>query len=239
MNKSWKSFFYFCTLACLIVFSTVVQHPLGISVVQADEDENKSVLEGYRNSNGQAPPSTESEENNPENQTSDEQPQANQSDAEDILQDQSLFGMFLQLFFALALIIIMIYALIRFIGKRSQSYQSHRTLQNLGGVHVGTNRSVQLVKVGERILVVGVGENIQLLKEISDEEDINKILRDHEKPETQQQITSVFNWVQSKFTNQDKSSNSEVYFKSFLDRELRDVKSSQKKAHAAIKEKEK
>ncbi|UTW69214.1 hypothetical protein KHA80_19835 [Anaerobacillus sp. HL2] len=49
-------------------------------------------------------------------------PQVN--DPSEVLTDQSLFGMFLQLFLALAVIILMIYALIKFIGKRSQSYQT-------------------------------------------------------------------------------------------------------------------
>lgn len=52
-------------------------------------------------------------------------------------------------------------------------------MENLGGTGLGANRSVQLVKVGGRILVVGVGENIQLLKEIDDPKEYEQLLKDH------------------------------------------------------------
>ncbi|MCY8524149.1 flagellar biosynthetic protein FliO, partial [Bacillus atrophaeus] len=49
-----------------------------------------------------------------------------------------------------------------------------------GGTSVGQNRSVQLIKVGKRVLVVGVGDTIQLLKEIDNEEEREAILAQHE-----------------------------------------------------------
>ena len=47
------------------------------------------------------------------------------------------------------------------------------------GLTVGTNRSVQLIKVGERLLVVGVGENIQLLTEIEKGQEFDQIIMNY------------------------------------------------------------
>ena len=44
---------------------------------------------------------------------------------------------------------------------------------------VGANRSVQLIKVGDRLLVVGVGENIQLLKEIEEGQEYDQIIMNY------------------------------------------------------------
>ncbi|KPC99928.1 Flagellar biosynthesis protein, FliO [Geobacillus sp. BCO2] len=52
-------------------------------------------------------------------------------------------------------------------------------IEHLGGTSVGTNRSVQLIKVGRRLFVIGVGDSIQLLKEIEDEQEMNELLEQH------------------------------------------------------------
>ena len=49
----------------------------------------------------------------------------------------------------------------------------------MGGTGLGGNRSIQLVKVGDRILIVGVGEDIQLLTEIKDEAERNQLLDEY------------------------------------------------------------
>jgi len=80
---------------------------------------------------------------------------------------------------ALVFVIVLLYLLLQFVNKKSKAYQKANTVENLGGTSLGSNRSVQIIKVGQRILVVGVGENIQLLKEIDDEAEYEKILSDH------------------------------------------------------------
>ncbi|WP_129079360.1 flagellar biosynthetic protein FliO [Anaerobacillus alkaliphilus] len=222
--------YYFHMFMCFIFFIGVI-HPLGTTRALAD-DTNKSVLDGYRSNDDVDMTDVDNSGLN------DLLVPGNISEPNELLQEQSLFGMFFQLFIALVVIILMIYALIRFIGKRSQSYQTHRTLQNIGGVHVGSNRSIQLVRVGERVLVVGVGETIQLLKEIDEQSEVKKILEDYEIQEAQQQITSLVTWVQQKMNTQEGKSNSKIHFKGLLERQLTDVKNSQKKAHAVIKERE-
>ena len=63
-----------------------------------------------------------------------------------------------------------------FISKKTKSYQKANFIENLGGTNLGSNRSIQLVKVGNRVLIVGVGEDIQLLTEIEDEAERKQLL---------------------------------------------------------------
>ncbi|HAQ06912.1 MAG TPA: flagellar biosynthesis protein FliZ, partial [Bacillus bacterium] len=69
--------------------------------------------------------------------------------------------------------------LLRFINKKSMSYKSSQLVENLGGTSLGANRSIQIVKAGNRLLIVGVGENIQLLKEIDDSEEYSQIIQEY------------------------------------------------------------
>lgn len=65
-------------------------------------------------------------------------------------------------------------------NKRNRLLKPFQYVENIGGTSVGQNRSVQLIKVGNSVLVVGVGETIQLLKEIEDEKEREAILSQYE-----------------------------------------------------------
>ncbi|MEK4535496.1 flagellar biosynthetic protein FliO [Peribacillus sp. FSL K6-1552] len=86
---------------------------------------------------------------------------------------------FLRMIFATIFVVGLLYIILKFINKKSKSYQKANSVENLGGTSLGANRSVQLVKVGDRILVVGVGENIQLLKEIDNPEEYEQLMKDY------------------------------------------------------------
>jgi flagellar protein FliO/FliZ len=85
------------------------------------------------------------------------------------------FITFLKLLLALGVVLALILFLYRFLAKRTRAFQSVGLLRNLGGVSVGPNRSVQLVKIGDEILVVGVGENVQLIKTVEDQDLLKKL----------------------------------------------------------------
>lgn len=86
---------------------------------------------------------------------------------------------FLRMIFATIFVVGLLYIILKFINKKSKSFQKANSVENLGGTSLGANRSVQLVKVGGRILVVGVGENIQLLKEIDNPEEYEQLMKDY------------------------------------------------------------
>lgn len=69
---------------------------------------------------------------------------------------------------ALAFVVALLYFLLRFVNKKSRSYQETHIVRHLGGTPLGGSRSIQVVKVGDRVLVLGVGDDVSLLKEIDD-----------------------------------------------------------------------
>lgn len=89
------------------------------------------------------------------------------------------FWDFLKMIFATIFVIALLYTVLKFINKRSRSFSSNQLVENLGGTALGTNRSIQIVKIGNRVLVVGVGEDVKLLKEIDDEEEARQIIEDY------------------------------------------------------------
>lgn len=171
-------------------------------------------------------------------------PGADERETEIEVVEQNTFLIFAQMIVALILVVMLIYFLLRFIGKRSQSFRSTHVLQNIGGVPLGQNRSVQLVKVGERVLVVGVGEDIQLLKEIDNEQEIAKLIEQQQQSLDQldQPINKLFDLLTNKkkskpvvkTNNTDKDS-----FKHLLSKQLDEVSRSQKKVHDAVRERDK
>lgn len=87
---------------------------------------------------------------------------------------------FIKMILATAFIIFLIYILLRFVSKRNKFTSSSNYIENLGGTNVGQNRSIQLIKVGKKILVVGVSDSVQLLKEIDDEDECREITEEHQ-----------------------------------------------------------
>nr|WP_290443385.1 flagellar biosynthetic protein FliO [Sporolactobacillus kofuensis] len=75
------------------------------------------------------------------------------------------------------IVLALIYLLYHFVVKRTGKFTRINALKNMGGVSLGANRSLQLIQVGDEILVVGVGETVQLLKEIKDPEAIQSLMQ--------------------------------------------------------------
>lgn len=78
----------------------------------------------------------------------------------------------LSLVFVLGLLIVVL----KFLNKRNVNYQQNSIVQNIGGLSVGAQKSVQLLHIGNSLYVVGVGEDIHLLKEIASPEEVEQIL---------------------------------------------------------------
>lgn len=87
----------------------------------------------------------------------------------------SVYGMLLQVMFYLLVIIGLFYALVRFLSKKNRQFSTGRAVRNLGGVALGQNKSVQVVEIGGSLYVLGVGDDVQLISQISDPEEIQRI----------------------------------------------------------------
>lgn len=86
----------------------------------------------------------------------------------------------LRMIAALVFVVALLYALLKFLSKKSRSFQETQLVQHLGGTSLGANRSVQVVKIGERVLVLGIGEDVSLLTEIDDEAERAKLIAANE-----------------------------------------------------------
>lgn len=87
----------------------------------------------------------------------------------------SVFLDIVKLFFALALVLGLIYFLLKLLNKRNKTASSIKTLENLGGVSVGQGKSVQIIRLGNAFFLIGVGDNVGLLKEITEGEIIEEL----------------------------------------------------------------
>lgn len=90
---------------------------------------------------------------------------------------------FLKMIFALVFVLMLLYLLLKLLNRKFKLPQESKYLQNLGGVSLGQNKSVQMIKIGNRILILGVGETIELLREIEDEEEYKEIIDMHKEPD--------------------------------------------------------
>lgn len=124
--------------------------------------------------------------------------------------------------FALLLILLLIYMMLRIMKRKNRLMSDVKVLENLGGISVGSNKSIQIVRVGTRVYMIGVGENVELLQEIEDEEIINDLSNRTENKEREMSslLESFFNRKNGK-TEEDNSFQS---FNKLFSNELKKLK---------------
>lgn len=144
------------------------------------------------------------------------------------------FWDFLKMIFVMIFVVALLYFVLRFIGKKTKSYQKANFIENLGGTSLGGNRSVQLIKVGDRVLIVGVGESIQLLTEIQEEEERNQLLREYNQKMEQmiQPADILFNLKEKLMKPKDGKNNFAVELKN----QLENMKQSRKQLMKKLNE---
>ncbi|MFA1820664.1 flagellar biosynthetic protein FliO [Virgibacillus oceani] len=82
----------------------------------------------------------------------------------------SLLFDLIKMFLALLLVLALIYIMLKLLNKRNKMYNQIKHLENLGGISVGQNKSIQIIRIGGRFYLVGVGDNVEMMQEITDEE---------------------------------------------------------------------
>jgi flagellar protein FliO/FliZ len=118
------------------------------------------------------------------------------------IEEKSFAAIIVQLIFYTLLIIAMIYGLIRFLASRQKKMQPNQAVKLMGGTPLGNNRSLQLVKVGNQIYMIGVGEEVTLIKEFSSEDEINSIEKDLERQTPALFPNPVSTFIKGKLTRQ-------------------------------------
>lgn len=95
---------------------------------------------------------------------------------EDEANNSSMGWQIVRLIIGLALVLGLVYVVLKFLGKRNGFNQQPGFLRNVGGVSVGANKSVQIIRVGNKYYLIGVGDNVELLEEIDDPETIEQLV---------------------------------------------------------------
>lgn len=160
MKKNKK---YIPILVCLILLVWV--HP---SMVQAQTPSVNDCLENEINCEFQEEGTSENDQSNLEENQSSTQMTGQVSG--------NMFVNFLKLILALALVLALIYFLLKLVNRKNKLFQRHHTLENMGGISLGPQKSMQIVRIGKQYYVVGVGENVDLLTEITDQQTIEELL---------------------------------------------------------------
>lgn len=70
---------------------------------------------------------------------------------------------------ALILVVLLIYIFLSLLKKKNKLAEQHGVLENLGGISVGQQKSIQIVRIGEKVYAIGVGQDVTMLDEIVDE----------------------------------------------------------------------
>ncbi len=76
-------------------------------------------------------------------------------------------GAYVKLVVAFIVILLLMAIVFRFLGKRV-GVQQRGVIQVIAAKQLAPNRSIQVVEVGERLYLIGVGENVELLADVTD-----------------------------------------------------------------------
>jgi flagellar protein FliO/FliZ len=145
---------------------------------------------------------------------------------------------FLKMIFALLFVLALIYGALKFINSRNKLFDGARSVENIGGTNLGNNKSLQLVKVGNSILVVGVGDSINLLKEITDEEEKDHLLQAYRDRTESNAITSEnLSTFVEKLRNVNKNKNTS-HFSSLLKEQIGQLSTERKNRMKELDDKE-
>lgn len=142
-------------------------------------------------------------ENNEECLEDVEEPVESEDSNNELLQNiddrgpSSIVFNFIKMFFALLLILALLYGILIILRRRKKLYQHSNLLENVGGIPLGPNKSIQIVRVGSSLYLIGVGDNIEMLQEITDEE-LKTALLEEKEEDSLPVANMVFNLFQGK-----------------------------------------
>jgi flagellar protein FliO/FliZ len=189
-------------------------------------------------------PETCGEQVSPQKEAVDKETEAvDRSSSTSVSEGNSTVGItawdFIKMILATIFVVALLYFVLKFVNKKSSMFKKTQVIENLGGVPLGSNRSVQIIKIGNRLFIVGVGENVQLLKEIEDYEDYKEILSNYNNQLDQMiQPNEFFGKLMDKVSKRKKNSKgvSTVAppFQSMLQQQLDELAKERKKAYEEV-----
>ncbi len=169
-------------------------------------------------------------EENVENETQEE---------EGTYEPPNMFISTVKLVFALAIIIILIYFVLKIVNGKNKTVQKTRSLENLGGIPLGTNKSLQTVRIGERIYVIGVGDTVEMLLEVTDEKTKSELMANNPTDYNPTNLVKTFLPKTKKVETNDKFENSQTQtFTNMFQKELESLVKGRQKVRKDFTKKE-
>ncbi|MFS0727853.1 flagellar biosynthetic protein FliO [Paenibacillus sp. 1P07SE] len=102
----------------------------------------------------------------------------------ELISDTSMMGSLIWVIVSLILVIGLIILFVKFLSQRSRSFGINRAMRTLGGVGLGPNKSLQVVELGGKVYILGVGDDITLLDTVKNPEEVEALLASLEQPST-------------------------------------------------------
>lgn len=152
----------------------------------------------------------------------------------------SSFGDYVRMIFAFLFVIGLLLALLKFLNRRNRMFDQHRLMKNVGGLSLGQQKSIQLVNIGNSYYLVGVGNEVQLLKEITDPNEIAELesyIRDGDSQPTAGLVANIV----SKYVKPNRSpqkTDDQVEFGHLFKDKINELKEERKKHLRRLEEKE-
>lgn len=106
----------------------------------------------------------------------------------------AVIWMIIQILFALALIAVLIFIVIKFFARKSQNFDSPRKLRIIAGIGVSPQKSIQVVEVGRKLYILGVGQDVNLLDKIDNPDEVSDLVESLDFSRVEQQF--IVTWKQ-------------------------------------------
>lgn len=149
---------------------------------------------------------------------------------------------YIKMVLALIFVVALFYGLMKFLNKRNLTFQRNQMVQNLGGLSLGAQKSVQLLQIGKTIYLVGVGEDVQLIREITDPQEVEELLALYnEKQEfaaTSPYITEVISKFKRKNKQNSSTSTQQDSFGELFEKKISEIKQERSEELERWKQKE-
>lgn len=211
MNSQLNAIFMVLSVLFVIILCPV-------SVVQAAN------VDDWLEENRGEPENEADQKNDDENGTAPVDEIDTEIEGSDERNDTSLVVVIVKMTFALLLVLGLIYVLLQILKRKNKLFSKNKALENIGGITVGTNKSMQIIRIGSRFFVIGVGENVEILHEITDQEIVQDLI---DEGESDGNVSNRFLSAirPDKATGQKGDRN----FKQLFSRELRNLTQNRKK----------
>ncbi|MFJ7404871.1 MULTISPECIES: flagellar biosynthetic protein FliO [unclassified Lysinibacillus] len=149
---------------------------------------------------------------------------------------------YIKMVLALIFVVALFYGLMKFLNKRNLTFQRNQMVQNLGGLSLGAQKSVQLLQIGKSLYLVGVGDDVQLLREITDPQEVEALLSIYnEKQEyaaTSPYIAEVFSKLKRKNNQNSSTLQKQDSFGELFEKKISEIKQERSEELERWKQKE-